>query len=72
MLRDRIVTRFWSDSDVEERLRLHKDYIMERTLSKDLIYAGKIDEAKPLGEYSREWDLNGHLTVIRHKPQKED
>ncbi|HOB88228.1 MAG: isoleucine--tRNA ligase [Bacillota bacterium] len=69
---DRIVTRFWSDSDVEEASTLHKDYIMEETLSKDLIYAGKIDEAKPWGEYSREWDLNGHLTVIGISRKEED
>ena len=45
---------------------------MEETLSKDLIYAGKIDEAKPWGEYSREWDLNGHLTVIGISRKEED
>jgi isoleucyl-tRNA synthetase len=61
---DRIVTVFWSDNEVEKACLLHKDYIMEETLSRDFTYGGEVKLAKPLGEHSREWDLNGHLTAI--------
>ena len=61
---DRIVTVFWSDSEVEKACMLHKGYIMEETLSRDLVYGGESGLAEPVGEHSREWDLNGHLTVI--------
>ena len=37
---------------------------MKETLSKDLVYAGEAAEAEPTGEHSREWNLNGHVTVI--------
>ncbi len=69
---DRIVTVFWSDSEVEKACMLHKDYIMEETLSRDLVYGGEAGLAKPVGEHSREWDLNGHLTVISVGRKEED
>jgi isoleucyl-tRNA synthetase len=61
---DRIATVFWSDSEVKEACRLHRDYITEETLSRDLVYGGEAEAAEPMGEYSRKWDLNGHITVI--------
>ncbi|NLA08062.1 MAG: isoleucine--tRNA ligase, partial [Firmicutes bacterium] len=61
---DRIVTVFWSDSEVKEACMLHKDYIAEETLSRDIVYGGEAEAAEPMGEHSREWNLNGHIAVI--------
>ena len=64
IVEDRIDSVFWSDSEVEEACMLHKDYIMEETLSRDFVYGGEAGLAKPVGEHYREWDLNGHLAAI--------
>jgi len=61
---DRIVTTFWSDSEVKEACSVHKGYIMEETLSKELVYGGHVDDAEPRGEHSGKWDINGHVGVI--------
>ncbi len=61
---DRIGTVFWSDSVVKEACEFHKGYIMDETLSEELIYGGETELSKPSGEHAGKWDINGHVTVI--------
>ena len=61
---DRIITLFWSGSEIEEACRLHKDYIMEETLSSELIYSGKPEAVNVKQGNNRKWNINGHMTVI--------
>ncbi|MEW6227620.1 MAG: isoleucine--tRNA ligase [Bacillota bacterium] len=63
-IEDRIYTVYWSDGAVKEACDIHRTYVMEETLSEDLRYAGGSEGAEPRGELSREWDVNGHRTVI--------
>ncbi|MFZ5924146.1 MAG: isoleucine--tRNA ligase [Bacillota bacterium] len=63
-IEDRIYTVYWSDAAVKEACDIHRTYVMEETLSEDLRYAGGPEGAEPRGELSREWDVNGHRTVI--------
>lgn len=63
-IEDRICTVYWSDAVVKEACDTRRGYVMGETLSEDLMYAGVRESAQPRGELSREWDVNGHRTVI--------
>ena len=63
-IEDRIQTVFWSDDAVREACQIHRDYVMEETLSEDLEFTGGPGAAEERGELTREWDVNGHRAVI--------
>ncbi|MCR4401928.1 MAG: isoleucine--tRNA ligase [Firmicutes bacterium] len=63
-IEDRIRTVFWADADVREACEVHRDYLMEETLSEELEFGGEVAAARTCGELTREWDVNGHDVVI--------
>lgn len=50
-----------ADSDVEEALKKHHDYVTGDTLCDSLEFVSK--ETADTGSYQR-WDINGHETLI--------
>ncbi len=64
-IEDRIDTTYWSDAAVRQACDAHRAYVMDETLSEDLAYSGEPEAARSgLGKLVREWDVNGHRTVI--------
>jgi isoleucyl-tRNA synthetase len=58
---DRITMKIHADSDVEEALKKHHDYVTGDTLCDSLEFVSK--ETADTGSYQR-WDINGHETLI--------